>query len=186
LAAVALPAALLIAACHGGTPQPVVAPTTGGPATGSASPSASTSASAETPDQAKQHALAAYIGLLDAFEHAGQVGDPASPDLPKYATGEVLTRLTTALANQKKNGILGRGQTIHHATVTSIGPPDAPTTTQVQDCMDTSKTSLYKPNGQPVPQDKGGYRLTLADLKRVNGAWKVTTLAIRKPGTCKP
>ena len=52
--------------------------------------------------------------------------------------------------------------------------------------MDTSKTSLYKANGQPVPQDKGGYRLTLVDLRRLDGAWKVTTLAIRKPGTCKP
>jgi hypothetical protein len=185
LAVVAL-SALLTAACHGSQPPPTATPTTGSPASAPASPSTSPSASTETPDQAKQNALAAYLGLLDAFEHAGRVGDPASPDLPKYATGEVLTRLTTALADRKKDGILGRGQTIHHAIVTSIGPPAAPRTAQVQDCMDTSKTSLYKANGQPVPQDKGGYRLTLADLRRLDGAWRVTTLAIRKPGSCKP
>jgi hypothetical protein len=180
--------ALLTAACHGSEPPPIASPTTGSPASASVQPSSSASASAaaETQDQAKQDALAAYLGLLDAFEHAGQVGDPASPELPKYATGSVVNRLTTALARQKKDGILGRGQTVHHAVVTSVGPPDAPKSAQVNDCMDTRKTSLYKPDGRPVPQDKGGFRLTLADLQRVDGAWKVTTLAIREPGSCKP
>jgi hypothetical protein len=185
LAVVALSASLT-AACHGSEPPPTASSTTGGPATAPASPSTSLSASTETQDQAKQNALAAYLGLLDAFEHAGQVGDPASPELPKYAADSVVNRLSTALAKQKKDGILGRGQTVHHAAVTSIGPPDAPKTAQVKDCMDTRKTSLYKPDGQPVPQDKGGFRLTLANLQRIDGAWKVTRLAIREPGTCKP
>ena len=181
--AVALTA--LLVACTDGKDPPTALPTTGAPAPTFASPSSAPSAGAETPEQAKQLAIDTYLGMQTAFSKAGQIGDPAYPDLPRYATGGALDLLTTALTNRKKEGILARGETVHHPKVTTVSPPDAPTKASVQDCMDTSMSSLYKPNGDPVSQDEGGLRLALANLERTGGIWKVTTLAVREPGTCR-
>ncbi|KAB1109125.1 hypothetical protein F6X54_20225 [Micromonospora aurantiaca] len=182
-AAVAL--AALLTACTDDRASPPATPTLSAPSPEPASPSSAPPASAETPEQAKQRALDTYLGMQAAFAKAGRIGDPTNPDLSTYATGAALDRLTTALKNRKKDGILARGETVHHPKVTTVSPPDAPTKASVRDCMDSSKSSLYKPNGDAVPQDKGGLRLALATLERTGGTWKVTTFAVREPGTCK-
>ena len=176
----------LLAACDDSSP-PVEMPTaaTSAPASASPSPSPVPSAAPVTAEEAKQQALEAYLGMQTAFAAAGKISDPEYPDLRKYTTGAALDLFTTALAKRKQEGIFARGGTINHAKVTEISPAKAPTKALIQDCMDTRKTGLYKPNGDPVPQDKGGFRLALADLKLVGGTWKVTDLAVRKVGSCK-
>ncbi|MFI1996825.1 hypothetical protein [Actinoplanes sp. NPDC020271] len=186
----ALTLTALLAACGKGSSPPVELPTSGSsaPAAGTSSPSPPPPSSAAplTPDEAREQALAAYTGMQDAFEKAGRTSDPDDPDLRKYTTGAALDLFTTALAKRKKEGVVSRGDTINHAKVTSVSPAKAPTAAVVEDCMDTRGTALYKSNGDPVSSEKGGFRLALADLKLANGAWKVTQLAVREVGSCKP
>jgi hypothetical protein len=186
--AVALLLTASLAACTDDPSPPVAVPTadTPAPAPASSSPSPAPSAAPVTPEEAKRQALETYLGMQAAFEEAGRAGDASFSTLQQYTTGAALDLLTTALINRKKEGVLARGETVHHAEVTAVGPAKAPTKATVQDCMDTRKSSLFKPNGDPVPQDKGGFRLALSDLKRTEGTWKVTTLAVREVGSCKP
>ena len=175
-----------VTACTDSDP-PIEMPTGGSSATTLApsSPSPVSSAAPVTAEEAKRQALNAYLGMQAAFEVAGRTSDPDYPDLRKYTTGAALDLFTTALTKRKKQGVVTRGGTVSHAKVTSLSPPKSPTLAVVQDCMDTRQTALYKTNGDPVPQDKGGFRLALADLKLADGAWKVTALAVRGVGSCK-
>jgi hypothetical protein len=183
LAAAAL--AALLAGCTHDDKTPNAPPTSAAPASASPSPSASPSAAAETPDEAKQHAIDAYLGFQNAFEKAGAAGDPDYPDLAKYSTGAALTLFTNGLKAAKAQGLLGRGQTVFHPKIASLSPPAAPTKASVQDCMDTSKTERYKADGTAFNDEPGGLRLALADVERINGEWKVTAIGIREVGSCK-
>jgi hypothetical protein len=173
--------AALTSACTNKQP-PAATPATSRPA--AASPTTPASIPAQTPEQATQAAVDAYIGLQNAFLAASRKGDPDHPDLAKYATGDALALYTKGLKSQKAQGLLGRGQAIYHPKVTMLAPATAPTKATVQDCMDTSATSLYKANGDPYQDTPGGLRLVFADVERLNGIWKVTSLAIREVGSC--
>ncbi|MCP2325165.1 hypothetical protein HDA40_003672 [Hamadaea flava] len=175
---------MLLAGCTHEDKTPTTTPTSAPPASASASPWAPTSAAAETPDQAKQHAIDAYLAFQNAFEKASAAGDPNYPDLAKYGTGAALTLYTNGLKSAKSQGLLGRGQTVFHPKIASLSPPAAPTKASVQDCMDTSRTSRYKADGSPYKDTPGGLRLTLADVERINGNWMVTSVAIREVGSC--
>jgi hypothetical protein len=156
------------------------------PAPDSSSPSPQASATAVTGDNAQRQALDTYLGMQTAFAQAGRDGNPNNPALSKYATGAAFDLLSSALRNRAQQGILARGETVHHPEITEMSPAYAPTRATVRDCMDTRNSSLYKPDGTPVQQDKGGFRLAVSDLERTAGAWRVTTLAIRETGTCSP
>lgn len=176
--------AVLLAGCTHDDNPPTTLPTSAAPAPASASPSASPSAAAETADQAKQHAIDAYIGMWNAFLKASELGDPVYAELPKYTDGIALTRLTDGLKANQANGLLGRGQAVYHPKVESLGPPAAPTKASIRDCLDTSKTGLYKADGSPYKDTPGGLRLVLADVERINGVWKVTSFGAREVGSC--
>ncbi|GAA0447913.1 hypothetical protein Aca07nite_73420 [Actinoplanes capillaceus] len=150
----------------------------------SVAPAPTPSAVPTTAGDAKQQILDAYMGMQAAFAEAGKTSNPDYPGLRTYTTGSALDLFRTALAQRKKDGVLARNGTVNHPEVIEMSPTKEPTKAVVQDCMDTRKGSLYKPNGDPVPQDKGGFRLALADLERIDGTWKVTDLAIREVGTC--
>jgi len=177
--------ATLLAGCTHDDPTPNTLPTTAAPASASPSPSASPSAATETPDQAKQHAIDAYLGFQTAFQKASAAGDPDFPDLAKYGTGDALKLFTNGLKANKTQGLLARGEAVFHPKIASLSPPDAPTKASVQDCMDTSKTERYKADGSPYKDTPGGLRLVLASLVRIDGEWKVTGIGIREVGSCK-
>jgi hypothetical protein len=175
---------VLLAGCTHDNQTPNTLPTSAAPASASPSPSASPSAAAETEDQAKQHATDAYVGMWNAFLKASELGDPAYAELPKYTNGVALTRLTDGLKANKANGLLGRGKSVFHPRVESLSPPTTPTKASIRDCMDTSKTELYKADGSPYKDTPGGLRLVLADVERINGVWKVTSFGVREVGSC--
>jgi hypothetical protein len=177
--------AVLLAGCTKDDDPPTTLPTSPAPTSATASASASPSAAAETVDQAKQHATDAYVGMWNAFMKASELGDPTYAELPKYADGLALTRLTDGLEASKAKGLLGRGQSIYHPKVESVAPPAAPTKVSIRDCMDTSKTEQYKADGSPYKDTPGGLRLVLADVERINGVWKVTSFGVREVGSCK-
>lgn len=176
-------AATLASGCDNDKQPGDASPTTAAPATAHPT-SAPASAAPQTRDQVTQAAIDAYIGMQRAFLKATETADPAHPDLAKYATGEALTRLTGALKNYQAQGLRGRGDVAFHPSIESLAPADAPTKAQVRDCMDTSKTSLYKANGDPYQDEPGGLRLVRADLERIDGAWKVTGFGVHGVGSC--
>jgi hypothetical protein len=179
--------ALLAGCAEGESPPPTGTSASSPPAAvpTPSSPSPAPPTAPVTAEEAEQQVLDAYMGMQAAFAEASKTSDPDYPDLRKYTTGSALKLFQTALAQRKKDGIIARGGTINHPKVTELSPVDAPTKALVTDCMDTRNGSLYKPSGEPVPQDKGGFRLALADLERSDGTWKVTALAVREVGTCK-
>lgn len=176
--------AALLVACTDHKDPPAAPPTLSASAPTSASPSSAPSAAAETPDQAKQHAIDAYVGMQQSFLKASELGDPAYAELPKYAHGVALARLTDGLKANQAKGLLGRGEAVYRPRVESLTPPTAPTKASVRDCMDTSKTSRYKANGDPFQDSPGGLRLVLADVERIDGVWKVTAFGVRGVGSC--
>lgn len=182
-AAVVVLAATLASACNNDKQPDSTSPTTPAPAT--ASPSAGPSAAPDTPESAKQRAIDAYLGMQRAFLKAGETADPAYPDLAKYTTGTALQRLTAALKSMQDQGLRGRGDSMFYPEIASLSPPEAPTKAQIRDCMDTSKTEVYKANGDPYQDEPGGWRLVLADVELASGTWKVTDFAIREVGSCK-
>jgi hypothetical protein len=175
-------AATLATACNNDKQPSNATTSTTTPATSPSS--ASTSAAPQTREQAAQAAIDAYVGMQRAFLKATETADPAHPDLAKYASGEALTRLTGALKNYQTQGLRGRGDVTFHPSIESLAPADAPIKAQVRDCMDTSKTSLYKANGEPYKDEPGGLRLVRADVGRANGTWKVTGFGVHGVGSC--
>ncbi|GIM86619.1 hypothetical protein [Salinispora arenicola] len=120
-----------------------------------------------------------------AFLKASESANPDDPGLPRYTAGTALKRLRDGLTSMRQEGLRGRGEAILHPKVESFQPADAPTKARVRDCMDTSKTERYKANGDPYKDTPGGLRLVIADLERVDGAWKVTGLGVHEVGSCK-
>lgn len=179
-------AVIAIAATIGGcaTNPPATLPISTVPTPPSAnSPTASTAA-AETPELAKQHAIDAYVGMQNAFLRASELGDPSYPDLANYAAGDALVRLTEGLKTNQSKGLLSRGEAVYHPHVESLSPSTSPTKASLRDCMDTSKTSRYKANGESYQDSPGGLRLVLAEVERINGTWKVTSFGVRQVGSC--
>lgn len=175
--------AATLAACNNDKQPPAASPTTIAPT--AASPSSAPSAAPDTLESAKQKAIDAYLGMQRAFLKAGETADPAYPDLAKHTTGAALQRLTGALKSMQQDGLRGRGDSVFYPQVESLSPPAAPTKAQIRDCMDTSKTEVFKANGDPYQDEPGGWRLVLADVELTDGAWKVTDFAIREVGSCK-
>jgi hypothetical protein len=145
-------------------------------------PSPTASATATTTPE--QQILDVYLGMQRAFAKAGEAADPNYPDLSRYAGGAALKVLTSGLTSMRSNGLRARGETVYHPQVESLQPADSPTKAHVRDCMDTSKAEAYKANGDPYKDTPGGLRLVIADLERVDGAWKVTGLGVHAVGSC--
>ncbi|GAA3741623.1 hypothetical protein GCM10022225_26380 [Plantactinospora mayteni] len=155
-------------------------------------PSATSSSSAPSPTASvtstttpQQQILDVYLGMQRAFLKASETANPDDPELPRYTAGTALKRLRDGLTSMRQQGLRGRGEAIFQPKVESFQPADAPTKARVRDCMDTSRTQRYKANGDPYKDTPGGLRLVIADLERVDGAWKVTGLGVHEVGSCK-
>jgi hypothetical protein len=179
--------ATALAGCTGSSDPTVTLPgSSSGSVSSSSSASGTPSASSSTTSTAdtQRQVLDAYLGMQQAFETAAQTADPANPDLPRYATGAALQRLTAGLTSMQKAGLRSRGKTVFHPAVQELAPAKAPTRAQVTDCMDTRATSTYRADGQPYKDTPGGWRLVNATVDLVDGAWKVSAVGIHEVGSC--
>jgi hypothetical protein len=157
------------------------------PAPGSTGAPASPPTTTPSPDpqaDPQQQAVDAYVGMQHAFQEAVKTADPDHPDLGRYAAGEAFQRLRDGITSIRDRGLRGRGEASFQPVVESLDPPAAPTRITVRDCLDTSRTELYDPSGQPYQDEPGGLRLVIATVEIVNGVWKVTSVAIHQVGTC--
>jgi len=178
LVGVALVALLALAGCTSKpspkpTPTPNVSPH-------APSPTSSPDARAEV-----QAAVTAYMNLLNAFVAASNAGTDDTTDLARYATGSALEVLANGLADNKAKGEHTQGTPgIDQPRVTEIAPASAPTSVAVTGCVDDTNWQTYNSSGQVGNSGPSGRRGTSAKIEKREGAWKVTSLAIRGVGTC--
>jgi hypothetical protein len=142
----------------------------------------SANASSSTPEQA---VLAAYRGMWQAYVDAGRTTDPQYTDLDKYATGDARSALVAGLEQNKKQGLLTKGDVAMSPQVTALTPQtSSPDTASIKDCLDTSKATRVKADGSPFTDTPGGRRSVTATAKNVDGVWKVTVVVPLGVGTC--
>ena len=166
--------ALLLAGCDSDTSEAPPSDTaTGGPTT----PSERAAAEAQ--------AIAAYDGMWQAMAKAGEVPDPDAPELRQYAAEDALARVVGALVNYRENGQVTRGRPVSNASVASATPAEQPTEVNVVDCGDsTNWTTHNKSTGTQISPDPRGRRHITAVVKKIDGAWKVTTFDVGDIGSC--
>jgi hypothetical protein len=136
-------------------------------------------------DLAKQQALAAYSGMWHAMADAALTSDWQSPKLAQYATGDALGVISRLLYTDHLNDVVTKGEPKLNPQVTSVDPPNDPTTVMVSDCGDDSGWLKYKTNGQLVDDVPGGRRSIIAEVKKQqDGSWKGTRFAVEGVGSC--
>ncbi|GIG63210.1 hypothetical protein Lfu02_75820 [Longispora fulva] len=145
---------------------------------------AASSPSADPLTMAGRQAEDAYRGMWTSYLAASRIPDPNFPDLRRHASGAALTILVKGVQQTKEKGLLERGDFVLQPSVAALQPPSAPTKATVNDCVDTSATSMYKADGSPYQDTPGGKRLLIATLEIVDGTWKVVDFGLRAVGTC--
>jgi hypothetical protein len=133
--------------------------------------------------------LAAYTGMWEAYDSAGQppAADPDSPELARYAAGSALNALVDGLVSMSGAGLAFEGQVVFAPEVVDLSPASVPTRARVEDCADSSGSARVRVDGAPFEDEPGGFRRIAADLERSgDGAWKVTSFAVLEVGSCVP
>ncbi|MEV0453702.1 hypothetical protein [Catellatospora methionotrophica] len=135
--------------------------------------------------QPRDLAVAAYIGMWRSYEKALAAGDPNAPDLRTYADGPALQLLTRVVRSTSEAGLRGAGTTALSPTIAGTYPVGAPTRATVTDCMDTSSTRVYRPDGQPYADIPGGRRqMTATVVLAADGVWRVNQIKLGEVGSC--
>lgn len=181
LAGAVVVSGVLLAGCGGGdgveSPAPVTSPTLTAPVT---SPS-----SASVLIGARDQAIAAYQGMWNAYQVAAEAANPDDPALATYAADGALQTLTSGVKSIKDRGLVARGEMVVNPRVTALEPADKPTTIEITDCADDSKSLLYRKSGGLYDDKPGGRRLIIATAKDTGGGvWKVVSFGVRDIGTC--
>lgn len=154
---------------------------TRGASRGTPSPSASSLSPAA---KAKQDAVTAYRGMWTAFAKAATTANPDEPDLRRYAEGDALKAIVSALYTDRAEGEVGRGAPMITPTATDAAPTSTPTSVSISDCVDARNWLIYYKSGGLVDKTPGGKHRTTAVVRQANGTWKVDTFALEGSGTC--
>jgi hypothetical protein len=168
---------LLLGACTSTEPsQPSI----------SSSAAATTSVAPQPTDQAKERAVAAYLGMWSDMADAATTSDWQSPKLVQNATAEALQTISRSLYADHYNGLVTKGRPLSYPHVLSAEPSADPTTVTITDCGDSTNWLKYRAdNGQPANDGPGGRQQIEALVKKAaNGSWKVTTFAVHEVGSC--
>ncbi len=175
-AALAAIAALLVAA-SGGCDHRDRSPTASPRPSGSPSPSPSVNGS-------ERDAVAAYRGMWNAFVEAGKTADPDAPAIRTYASDDALKLIVGALATDRHQGKIIKGDLRIDPHVTELRPPDTPTEATVLDCVDSTNWLEYKTSGELWDNEPGGKHRTTATVSNTGGTWKVSRFTLEVRGTC--
>jgi hypothetical protein len=151
------------------------------PATEVSEPAATPSASSPGQDAA---VLAAYRGMWDAYVQAAKTSDADAPELRRYASGDALRRIVSALIVNKNEGAVTLGTLNLDPHVNAVETAPAPTTATVLDCVDTTKWLVYRASGGLWDDKPGGRHRNTAKVVYADGSWKVDTFVLEAAGTC--
>ncbi|KXK62895.1 hypothetical protein AWW66_06090 [Micromonospora rosaria] len=167
------------AGCGGAAPEVADAPPP-------ARPSATATVSAADEEAAREAALAAYAGYLDATRAASRESDPRHPELTRYLGDPLLTRVRVTIRQAKENGAMRTGKLVSDPTVTSVSLETDPATVEIQDCLDTTGYRLvYTHNKKVVPGSRGSRHLATATATRYpDGKWRINAGAAHQDQPC--
>jgi hypothetical protein len=156
-------------------------PPSSAPTTERATPTPSTAV-----DGARQESLAAYRGMWLDMAQAARTSNWRATYLADHATGDALTAITGSLYADHRNGLVTRGEPVLEPTVSSLDPPNDPTTVMIDDCGDSTNWLKYKENTDQLADDEpGGRQAIIAEVKRqTDGSWQVTRFAVESVGSC--
>lgn len=137
-------------------------------------------------DQAQQRAVTAYLGMWKDYAAAAETSDWQSPQLTDHATGEALSVMSRGLYASHYNGLVSKGEPVLDPQVSSVDPPNDPTTVVISDCGDSSNWLRYDAEtGELAEDEEGGRRSITATVeKQPDGAWKVAGFAVEELGSC--
>jgi hypothetical protein len=173
-------AAVPVAGC--GTPDPP-------PAAGTPSPAVSLRTASQPgptgPAARLRAAVDAYRGMWAAYETAGETANPDDPQLATYAADSALHNLADGLRSVRDRGLVIKGDIVLNPVVTALEPADKPTSIEITDCADDSRSLLYQRSGEPFNDNPGGRRLIVATVKDIGGGvWKVVSFGVHDIDTC--
>ena len=146
-----------------------------------------TTTTASTPTSAASTAdgvLTAYLAFWDLYIELGSTPPPFDPGkttsrLDALTTGAERTQLFDFLQNNAATGLVLRGDIVHAASIASNDGSVA----VVEDCMD-DRIGVYRvADNSRVDTDDPARRLYTVALRKVDGSWKVESVATR-PEPC--
>jgi hypothetical protein len=116
---------------------------------------------------------------------AAKTSDWNSPQLAHNATGDALSVISRALYADHLNGLVTKGEPKNYPKASPATPTANPTTVMISDCGDSTHWLKYrKDNGKLADDKPGGRRAITAEVKKLNGTWKVTRFAVEAVGSC--
>lgn len=171
----------------------------GGDTEPEASPTSSTSSRATTPAASRSEpeptnslaavrdtAIDTYLDMWHAYVEAARTQDPDVQTLSQYAAGDAFDQLAGALAENRKQNEVTRGDPEFDPEVRWLEPKDDPKRAKIVDCADSSDWLQYdaKTGERIKDQPAGSHRVTAVVKQVPRGGWKVTSLTIGEVGSC--
>jgi hypothetical protein len=133
----------------------------------------------------QQQAVAAYQAMWAAWVTAALTSDPTSKSLGRHAAGNALELIVTSLSQDKREGMVTRGQPVLKPRVQAATPSSAPTHVTIADCADATHWLKYRASTGTLKDDVPGGRHTVnAVVQNVNGTWLVVQFLVQPVGTC--
>jgi hypothetical protein len=138
-------------------------------------------------EAAERAALDAYRGMWAAYGAAGgpPEADPQDARLAQYATDRALQVLVNGLTSMREDGLIIEGDARLFPEVTELTPEPSPTHARIEDCADSTESSLVRTDGEPYEDEPGGRRLIIAEVQHMGEeGWKVFDFAVLGVGSC--
>jgi hypothetical protein len=173
--------ALATTGCTGGSSGEPVATSS---KVNTAPPSGSATSASSDEETAKAKALEAYRGMWADMSTAGKTSDYKSPLLARHATGNALKQIVQSLYLDSKDGVVGRGEPALNPRVGSADVRKQPARVVVEDCADSTKWLRYDSKSGELADTPGGRRHISADVRGLDGSWKVVDFRVRRIGSC--
>lgn len=129
-------------------------------------------------------ALVAYRGMWHAFVDAAKTSNPDASDLRTYASGQALRLIVGDLVTNRAQKKVVLGNLVINPSLAAVSPSSSPTQASIVDCVDDTHWLVYKASGGLYNNVPGGKHHTTATAKLTDGAWKVDSFFLDRPGTC--
>ncbi|GAA2661292.1 hypothetical protein [Streptomyces vastus] len=133
-----------------------------------------------TPDAERAEALDAYRAMWDDLVVAARTSDAEHPQLDDHANEGALELLRHMMRENKKQGVVTKGQPKFAPVVTEGGA----TKVVIQDCADGSHWLQYTEDGSLNNDVPGGHHRVDATVGKHKDRWLVESLYIDEVGTC--
>ena len=156
----------------------------------SASASASPASSSPSPTGSlagvRATVIDTYLGMWHDYVDAARTQARDVEQLSQHAAGDAFEQLAGALAENRKENEVTRGDPQFHPKVVNLEPKKDPTRAKITDCADSSDWLQYDAKiGKRIKDQPAGRHQIRAVVSKVpSGGWKVTKLRIGEVGSC--